>query len=450
MLESTSLQGVKVRSGSPEPLARPDLLAGLGLGIAAATQGVQMPYMPLSLGNFVLLVTVCGVLVAKPERLFSGHLGGFDFVVLAYFAGKIFTDIASAVVIGHPVSLGNIFGSLIYLGAYLCVRARLESIHSARSLLFGLIIPAPFVALLAILQLSGNGAAIAIISRYTTGEAAIDRISTDRLVRGSSTLGHWTALGGYCIVITAVCLILLALGLRNTYVYLATLMVTLAALTTLTSSAVFGVAALLLFGFGVMRRFSFVLMAGVVAGLLAFRTGIESRYDAQFTGAVVSDAPSWVPATLAARWEYWTEQGIPAFLRQPVFGWGHRVYEFNLSYSYKPDFLLWPFAESEYVRALVTGGFVLFALLVMVLAGSLFMGLRALRRTRRREFRVWMGFVVVTILICIVTPYLSTAGLGVGFFVLAGAVRSLEVLQNDPHNKTVRSAMSPRVGMVDD
>lgn len=441
---------MKLRSVSSESLARPDLVAGLGLGIAAATQGVEMPYVPVSLGNFVLLVTVFGVIVAKPERFFSGRLGGFDFVVLAYFAGKIFTDIASAVVIGHPVSQGNIFGSLIYIGAYLCVRARVESMRSARSLLFGFIIPAPFVALLAILQIAGNGAAIAIISRYTTGEAAIDRISTDRLVRGSSTLGHWTALGGYCIVVTAASLILLALGLRTTYVYLVTLLVTLAALTTLTSSAVFGVAALLLFGFGVMRRFSFVLMAGVIAGLLAFRTGIESRYDAQFTGAVVSDAPGWVPATLAARWEYWTEQGIPAFLRQPVFGWGHRVYEFNLSYSYKPDFLLWPFAESEYVRALVTGGFVLFTLLVTVLSGSFLLGLRSYRNTRRREFRIWMGFVVVTILICIVTPYLSTAGLGVGFFVLAGAVRSLEVLQNSSRYKTVRTVKSQRVGMVDD
>ncbi len=450
MLDTSTIKERSGRIEQPESLARPDLYAGLGLGIAAATQGVQMPYVPTSFGNVVLLITVFGILVTKPERFLSGHLSGFDFIVLAYFSAKIFTDIASAVVIGHPVSVGNIYGSVIYLGAYFCVLARLQSMRSVRSLLFGFIMPAPFVALLAILQLSGNSAAITIISRYTTGEAAIDRISTDRLVRGSSTLGHWTALGGYCIVVTAVCLILLAMGMRNSYVYVATLMVTLAALSTLTSSAVFGVAALLLFGFSVMRRFSFVLLATVVGGLLAFRTGIESRYAAQFTGAVVSDAPSWVPATLGARWEYWTEQGIPAFLRQPVFGWGHRIYEFNLSYSYKPDVLLWPFAESEYVRALVTGGFVLFALLVMVLAGSLLMGLRGYRNSRRREFRIWMGFVVVTALICVVTPYLSTAGLGVGFFVLAGAIRALTVVQNDAQTKVARSVDTPGVGMAND
>ncbi|MET4165171.1 MULTISPECIES: O-antigen ligase family protein [Gordonia] len=427
MFETSTLTG-DARSRRAELTSRPDLFAGLGLGVAAATQGVQMPLVPTSFGNVVLLLTVFGVVIAKPERLMSGHLGGFDFIVVAYFAAKIFSDIASAVVVGHPVSVGNIYGSIIYLGAYICVLARAESIQAVRSLLFGFVIPAPLVALLAILQISGNSAAIVLISRYTTGEAAIDRISTDRLVRGSSTLGHWTALGGYCIVVTAACLILLAIGLRHAYVYFSILMVTLGVLTTLTSSAIFGVAALLLFGFGVMRRFSILLLAVVVAGLAAFRSGIESRYDAQFTGAVVSDAPSWVPATLGARWEYWTEQGIPAFLRQPVFGWGHRIYEFNLSYSYKPDVLLWPFAESEYIRALVTGGFVLFALLVTVLAGSLLLGLRGYRSTGRREFRIWLVFVVVTVLVCVVTPYLSTAGLGVGFFILAGAMRSLLTL----------------------
>ena len=448
MFETSTLTG-DARSRRAELTSRPDLFAGVGLGVAAATQGVQMPLVPTSLGNVVLLLTVFGVVIAKPERLMSGHLGGFDFIVVAYFAAKIFSDIASAVVVGHPVSVGNIYGSIIYLGAYICVLARAESIKAVRSLLFGFVIPAPLVALLAILQISGNSAAIVLISRYTTGEAAIDRISTDRLVRGSSTLGHWTALGGYCIVVTAACLILLATGLRHVYVYFSILMVTLAVLTTLTSSAIFGVAALLLFGFGVMRRFSILLLAVVVAGLAAFRSGIESRYDAQFTGAVVSDAPSWVPATLGARWEYWTEQGIPAFLRQPVFGWGHRIYEFNLSYSYKPDVLLWPFAESEYIRALVTGGFVLFALLVTVLAGSLLLGLRGYRSTGRREFRIWLVFVVVTVLVCVVTPYLSTAGLGVGFFILAGAMRSLLTL-GENSNQSPRFIDGPKVGMVDD
>lgn len=448
MFETSTLTG-DARSRRAELTSRPDLFAGVGLGVAAATQGVQMPFVPTSLGNVVLLLTVFGVVIAKPERLMSGHLGGFDFIVVAYFAAKIFSDIASAVVVGHPVSVGNIYGSIIYLGAYICVLARAESIKAVRSLLFGFVIPAPLVALLAILQISGNSAAIVLISRYTTGEAAIDRISTDRLVRGSSTLGHWTALGGYCIVVTAACLILLAIGLRHVYVYFSILMVTLAVLTTLTSSAIFGVAALLLFGFGVMRRFSILLLAVVVAGLAAFRSGIESRYDAQFTGAVVSDAPSWVPATLGARWEYWTEQGIPAFLRQPVFGWGHRIYEFNLSYSYKPDVLLWPFAESEYIRALVTGGFVLFALLVTVLAGSLLLGLRGYRSTGRREFRIWLVFVVVTVLVCVVTPYLSTAGLGVGFFILAGAMRSLLTL-GENSNQSPRFIDGPKVGMVDD
>lgn len=448
MFETLTLTG-DARSRRAELTSRPDLFAGVGLGVAAATQGVQMPLVPTSLGNVVLLLTVFGVVIAKPERLMSGHLGGFDFIVVAYFAAKIFSDIASAVVVGHPVSVGNIYGSIIYLGAYICVLARAESIKAVRSLLFGFVIPAPLVALLAILQISGNSAAIVLISRYTTGEAAIDRISTDRLVRGSSTLGHWTALGGYCIVVTAACLILLAIGLRHGYVYFSILMVTLAVLTTLTSSAIFGVAALLLFGFGVMRRFSILLLAVVVAGLAAFRSGIESRYDAQFTGAVVSDAPSWVPATLGARWEYWTEQGIPAFLRQPVFGWGHRIYEFNLSYSYKPDVLLWPFAESEYIRALVTGGFVLFALLVTVLAGSLLLGLRGYRSTGRREFRIWLVFVVVTVLVCVVTPYLSTAGLGVGFFILAGAMRSLLTL-GENSNQSPRFIDGPKVGMVDD
>ncbi|MDH3046685.1 O-antigen ligase family protein [Gordonia alkanivorans] len=420
---------VASRKQAGQPMFRsPDLIVGLGLGLAVATQGVQMPGVPTSLGNVLLLMTVFGVLIAKPERILAGHLGGFDVIVIAYFVARVVTDVASAVVIGHGVSVGNIYGSIIYLGAYICVLARSVSMASIRSLLVGFIAPAPVVALLAILQLAGNGAAITIISRYTTGEAAIDRISTDRLVRGSSTLGHWTALGGYCIVVTAACLILLALGVRNMYVYVALTAVTLAALTTLTSSSVFGVAVLLVFGFGVMRRFSIVLLAVVVAGLAAFRTGIESRYEAQFTGAVVSDAPSWVPATLGARWVYWTDQGIPAFLRQPVFGWGHRVYEFATSYSYKPDVLLWPFAESEYIRALVTGGLVLFVALVTLLVGSLILGLRAYRQSKRREFRIWIVFVLVTMTICFVTPYLSTSGLGAGFFILAGVARSLAVL----------------------
>ena len=188
----------------------------------------------------------------------------------------------------------------------------------------------------------------------TRSDGLANRLEAGWSIRATSTIGHWTSLGGYLTGIIAICCFLItrrrlaAWGLTAITLLLA-LVAQIATLTIAPLLVSVGVIIYTLFK--ARRRRVGIAAAIAVATIAAYRLFAPlsgSALRSSWTGRVSGPLP-WVPETVGFRIEIWTEQTIPAILSRPLTGWGNSVY-LGPNSGPRPPSLIWKSPESEWLR----------------------------------------------------------------------------------------------------
>jgi hypothetical protein len=277
-----------------------------------------------------------------------------------------------------------------------------------------------------ILQVAGAPGVPGILDFLTHSLAVRQRIANGDLTRASSFIGHWTSLGGYLVVV-----ILMACAAyldsartgtrpRSMLVVIGFALAALAATLTY-APAVVGLLAVLFFALRdrALRRYVPLAAAVIAAAGAGFSAVLTTRLNQQFQRSVGTSygyGPAWMPKSLQFRYEVWVQQMIPAFRLRELTGWGHSRF---------PAFVTWPYYESSYIEALVSGGLVEFGLMIALMLAMFRVGFRATRGPETTAVGAAAVFGVFSIAVLMtVHPHFNDVGMPLALWCLLGAAAS--------------------------
>lgn len=188
------------------------------------------------------------------------------------------------------------------------------------------------VALIAIAQLLRVPGVNEVLVQITSSGGLAERLSSGWDIRGTSTIGHWTALGGYlACVIAASCvdLIISSAGTKLAPWPVAALTVLFAgAVTTLTFATIGAAAVILALTALRLKARPVLVLSGVAvlaAGWLVLGQSIAARLEQQSGQSQYAIAQySWLPQTIGYRVNIWVTETLPAIVERPLSGWGTR------------------------------------------------------------------------------------------------------------------------------
>jgi hypothetical protein len=353
------------------------------LGLAAAVPSLLWPsslgFLPSPSTVLTVLATVLAFGSAGKDAL-RLRFGLFDAALVFLLSARLFSEFVNAVELNHAVHSG-IFTTWFFLWlASISARLVIKTKRDVRDFLFWLAVPAVGVAVLAILQmLRFPGVLDWILANVSVGglEARVQAGRTD--LRSTSTIGHWTALGGYlAVAIASFCAVLIMdrsakrRG-RSVFIFICIAILFAGEMTTLTFSTVGAAAAVLLVTFLKLKgNPTLVILAGAagIIGWQIFGSDIEGRLDQQSTVSRYTDESlRWLPSTIAYRVRIWENETVPTWLTRPLTGWGQQTYDFSPDWPIRPKLLSWASPESQWLAVLVRGGLIeLFAFILLLVA----------------------------------------------------------------------------------
>lgn len=370
------------KAGSPARDVRNARIIGLIFGVYAGTIGVRIGVgaglvFPTAAFLIGLLATL---LLVSPRRVAALRISWIDYAVVFYVVIRVATEAINAERLSHPPSFPVAVNAIYYVVVYFCARLVVSDRTELRAFLGGLSLPAVLVSLIGVLQVLGVGFITSFVINFTQSDAVISRLSDGRLTRASSLIGHWSALGGYlccAAAVAAVCLIMdKRAGRRYSrvqfVVFVASLVGVLSTFTFAVIAVAFVITVVAMVALGYRVR-GILLLGGLAAvAWVVFGSSIETRLNIQdLPTTYLPPEYSWVPATIAVRISLWLTQTLPAIAEQPWLGWGHSVFGGIGSWPIYPVTVIWPYPESEYIKALINGGLLEFGALVLVFAGWL-------------------------------------------------------------------------------
>ncbi|WP_328599983.1 hypothetical protein [Rhodococcus sp. (in: high G+C Gram-positive bacteria)] len=240
-------------------------------------------------------------------------------------------------------------------------------------MLQGVFIAAIPVAVLGIAQMLGGRQVSELLVRFTIAPGLQGRLDLGWPLRATSTLGHWTALGGYLAIAIAIgCYLIveksgsqlipkpLVLGIGILFV---------AQVSTFTFAPIL-VAIVTMLYTAVQVKIRFIGLLSLVsiggAAFLLFDEQVGDRLTSQLSSPSKDGLPRWIPETIRYRVGIWNNETVPAVLDSPLFGHGANVYN-RISAGTAPSTLRWPSPESEWMRTAVASGVVLAVLEVALL-----------------------------------------------------------------------------------
>lgn len=423
------------------------------LGTAAASVAVRLPGPLAALNISAVLVAVAFlvVLVQERDRLYTLRLTTLDLALVSFISIRILTDLFASAALDVPLPFAALGDWLVILIAYFSARACVSTQQELLEFFRSLVLPSYFVAIIAMLQIAGVGIVNSLVSSFTRSVGLDNRVLAGWTeLRATSTIGHWTALGGYLVVMIAVnCAILAYMtsqGQTRTWRYAVGVSVLIGGLLSTATFApilagviVAGLTALFYF-----RRIDFLLVASIPLLGLAYMLSplLSSRYQKQTEVISTSTPYPWLPESVGYRLNIWITESIPGGLRREFFGWGSWVYS-RIGESSAPPELRWTSPESEWIRSFVTGGW---ALLVAE-AVLLFLLVTAMVRASRpgaKWVRPILWSVISLIVISTIHSHFSNRGVPLALWPVVGAVLSmLLVTRMRPAGSTHdKSAMS--------
>lgn len=382
---------------------------GLAVGIAAAAVGVALPLLtwPLTFSNILIVIVFVTMMLRRADmNVLRVRLGALDALFLIYLGWRLFAELYNAAQLDHPVSLGTLFELIVVYFAFQIARASITSLQTFIAFLKGVLLPSIPVAILGPLQVAGVDQVHNFLVNWTSSQGLQSRLERDASLRATSTIGHWTALGGYLLVVITLACVLLVLIRRteqklSAYALAILLIAVLGQVSTFTfatiavSGAVLVVTAILVG----LRPIVVIPLVGVtLVGLQFFQSQFEDRVLRQAAESNYTDRWDWLPETLSYRMWVWTEQTIPAIAERPLTGWGVNVYNFD--WVWRPASLVWTSPESEWMRTAISVGIVGLAIQVAMLLVVWFQVLPAARAAVDKAvlpFRIgFLGLMVIS------------------------------------------------------
>lgn len=454
-------QGRLPRSGSGAPPGTStgvSKIAGLLLGTAAASVGIQTPLLPSGVpGLSWCLIAAAALVVAlssaarPPGRTWLGVL---DLAFVLYLMIRVQVEVFNAADLGHGIGLARLIDlAMIYI-AFVSVRNVTGSLEQTVGFLRWFALPVALVSLLAVAQMLQLPGVADFLIAITDSSSFERRTASGWDIRATSTIGHHTQLGGYLVGVTAIiCSDLLiskraGLGIVRPLVLLAFALLGQAAtltFATIAASLIIVIATMLIMGV----RPSLVFVVGVTGGLawIAFGAGIAERLENQ--QQTVGSEFSWLPETIAYRATIWASETIPAIAKRPWTGWGQDVYSAaGNGWTVLPHELVWSSPESEYFRVLVSGGVISLIFEVLLFAATIWV------LARSNHIRGWNGFAtpalvafIVMLLASIIHSHFSSYGPPLVMWALVGALMafsSTQSLHSLPDREPLISAARPR------
>lgn len=398
-------------------------IVGTLLGFSAAIVSVQWPAALSSApspSTVLLLVAIAVAIMHAGRGMGRLLLGPFDFAMITLIFVRAVVEIFNSSDLGHPIATGAVTTLVLLYVSSFPARLTVRSREDFRAFILCLALPAVLVAVLAVLQLIRFPGVMDWILQNVSVGGLQSRVEAGRDdLRATSTIGHWTALGGYLSVATALLCVdlLMSRGTRGVsrriVVIGSILVIFVGQVSTLTFATIALCAAVILFTILQMRVNPFYLIVLALGGLVAWQTfgaSIESRLEDQ---AVVSrytdESLRWLPSTVAYRVRIWQTETFPAIGERPVTGWGQQTYNFPSDWSVFPSVLVWNSPESQWFGLLVRGGIIdLAAFVILIIAMFV-----TLRRARTSLQSAWIPLLVmfVGILVtCSINSPFSTNG----------------------------------------
>ncbi|NKR94354.1 hypothetical protein GS483_19715 [Rhodococcus hoagii] len=410
---------------------RSSAAVGLLLGLAAATPGVASLVPSLGIRPwhvFVLVALVITVVDAPDQRLRRLRVTALDISVLVYASAFLLVEYFNAGDLGFRLEPAAALSPFLMLAGFYSARLAVSSLSSARTLLIAFGLPAVPIALISALQI-WSPSVNEVLLRIAPSSGLEGRLVDGRLIRATGFVGHWTGLGFYfCVVLAAACtaLVLFLRAGRRPPVSVQCILAAsaLGAVSSLTISVVatalvVGVATVFAVGAKVGRIAALVALCG----LLYFQFGeqLSDRVDQQTTRFSSVYVPSWVPNTIAYRWEIWVEQTIPAIEERMLTGWGTNIYS-SATRADRPSILRWTSPESQWFGSAVASGVVVTALLALALLVALRMISRGACEAGGRWRIPMVALLVSAITASLTVPVFTNRGLPIGIWILFGVV----------------------------
>lgn len=438
--DARALDGIVTTAPSKTSNARSGTvrLVGTLMGLSAGIVSVHWPQALASAPSpsTLLIVAALGIAIVHAGRDSARlRLGPFDFAMITLIFVRAVVEVFNSSDLGHPVGTGAITTLVLLHLSSFPARLVIRSRQDFRTFCFYLALPAILVAVLAVLQLIRFPGVMDWILQNVSVGGLQNRVDAGREdLRATSTIGHWTALGGYLCVATALfCLeILMSRGEkgvgRRGVAIVGIVIVFVGQVSTLTFGTIAVCAAVVLLTILRLRVNPFYLVVAAGGGLIAwqvFGSSIEQRLEDQ---AVVSrytdESLRWLPSTVAYRVRIWQTETIPAIEQRPLTGWGQQTYTFPDNWSVFPSMLVWNSPESQWLGLIVRGGIIdLGAFLGLLIA--MFVVLRRARREIATSMTPLTVVLVGLLVTCLINSPFSTNGVPQIWWPILGALIAL-------------------------
>lgn len=429
----TALQDIR-----PELSQRTGAVALL-LGIAAATVAVRLPGSLVQIypSSVVVIVALFVVLCAERRQLFLIRLTSLDVALTVFVAVRILTDVTNSATLDVALPIPALADWVIMLLAFFSARSVVNSPTELVTFLKYFLAPSYFVAAVGVFQIAGVELINSLVGTFTRSAGLDNRIALGWTeLRATSTIGHWTALGGYLVVMIAGSCALIAYTAtcdrKKVWRYVAGLNVLMGGLLSTATFApiMAGVVVILFTILLYFRRIESLLLTGVpaLAFLYLMYPVLSDRYDKQtYETAPAATQYAWLPESMGFRMNIWVTEAIPAGLRREFVGWGSWVYS-RIGGSAAPPELRWPSPESEWIRTFVTGGWLLLGAEVVLLFILIFTVARISKRHGSWLQPVLLG-IVGLVIISTVHSHFTNRGVPLALWPIAGAILSAFIAQ---------------------
>lgn len=357
--------------------------------------------------------------------------GLIDLAFLGFIIVVVVVEVFNATDLGHSpwfnVPLALALSYVAMLAARLVVTSKVTLIAFLR----GLTMPAIVVSAIAVLQLLRVPGVEQLLSVLIRSDGLDARIAARWDIRATSTIGHWTALGGYLAAITAAgCLDLLISRRKRSLhpwpvvVIAVALAGEVATLTFATVGVAVAVVGLTVLAIG--ARPILVILAVIVAfgGWGIFGQDISNRLEAQSGGGnYAAQDFSWLPQTVGYRANIWLTETSPAIAQRPLTGWGWQVYTATSEgWVVKPGSLVWGSPESEWFRTLISGGWASLAAEIALLLSGMGVIIASRRSLGLRPVAPVLATFIGLIVISSIHSHFANAGVPLVLWPLIGAL----------------------------
>ncbi|MDV6314522.1 O-antigen ligase family protein [Gordonia amicalis] len=430
---------------------------GLLLGTAAAVVAVKVPGGPWWLNLSAIIVVACAgyVILVDVRAYMDIRITTVDCLLTVFVCVRLLTDLTSSFSLGVPLPSSGMADWIVILVAYFTARATVRTTTDAVQVLRSMIIPACFVAIVAVFQLFDFAGVTEFLAENTRSGGLNVRLEKGwDEIRATSTIGHWTALGGYLVCLAGANCAVLLFEARNkrriSKIYTLTLAcLVMGTLSTLTFAPIIAVLLILAITILQLRK-----NAGYLIGLLigpsvllagAIAPRLVTRFDKQVNSEnrVVSEY-SWLPESVAYRMEIWLNEALPASVHRPVVGWGSGVYS-RIGLDTAPTELRWMSPESEWVRTLVTGGYVLLAAQLFLIGAVI----RGLYRAATTDGQGWSAPIlwatVGIVLMSFVHSHFANRGVPLALWPIIGVILAIPVRSSESSDRRGRGT---QIGQV--